>query len=309
MGGVSYLYDSPNIKWSCPSGTGSYALWSKTTPTGYDITGKLAVGAGCSAEVTFSGTTGQFGGAVGPDGVTYGCSTNDGNDFVWYSLEGEKEWAYATLCLADDMEDKEHKLIIKNSPLLGSSLFITNFAGLSREGGEGKTSLGPAGIKTVPVPTPDAAYTSSIQAKASEGAASLKSSFASVSSVSLVSQLSKSLLADKTTASTSVGSTQSTSNNLATTINTAASTAGSSAVVDSKSFTTTTFVLISATVLAIIVVALIVAMCWNSTPKKDPARKIEESLSAKHREHRRRLYHLVKKRHFRKESQRFRVGR
>lgn len=45
--------------------------------------------------------------------------------------------------LADDNGSiacpRRHTIQIKNSPLLGSSLLITNFAGLTKEGGDGST--------------------------------------------------------------------------------------------------------------------------------------------------------------------------
>lgn len=287
MSSVSYLWNSREIEWSCPGGTQPAYLWQEFKPTELDkITGKLTGGPGCMASVTFKGTVAQFGGAVGPQGVTYGCSSNEGKDFVYYTIPAQDKWTYRTLCVFEDMEDKEHTIKIKNSPLIGSHLFVANFAGVTRSGGEGKTVLGMPDMKTIPLPTPDAAYTSSLESQISKAQAALASSRASVSSVSLVAELSKSLLADRTSASAGTSATalanetQATTAQVATTVG-AASTATSASVVDSKSFTTTSFVLISATVLAIIVVALIVAMCWNTSPKKkrrDPASEIEDKL-------------------------------
>jgi hypothetical protein len=95
----SYLWNSREIEWSCPGGTQPAYLWQEFKPTSLDkITGKLTGGPGCMASVTFKGervsrrlrthgerkdslrpvttlgTEAQFGGAVGPQGVTYGCS-------------------------------------------------------------------------------------------------------------------------------------------------------------------------------------------------------------------------------------------
>ncbi|GAA6017909.1 hypothetical protein JCM8202_006195 [Rhodotorula sphaerocarpa] len=178
------------------------------------------------------------------------------------------------------MKNEEHTIQIKNSPLLGSSLLITNFAGLTKEGGDGTTSIGPPGMTTIPLPTPDAAYTSSILAQASKADGSLRSSFASESSASLVSHISESLLAAKVTAtaastSASAAETRGATNTLATTVTTGPTTSAS-AVLDPSSFTTTGFILISATVLAIIVVALLVAMCWNTKPKRRPPEDVVE---------------------------------
>ncbi|GAA5961593.1 hypothetical protein JCM8115_006729 [Rhodotorula mucilaginosa] len=291
MGSVSYLWNSREIEWSCPGGTQPAYLWQEFKPTSLDkITGKLTGGPGCMASVTFKGTEAQFGGAVGPQGVTYGCSSNEGKDFVYYTIPAQENWTYRLL----------HTIKIKNSPLIGSHLFIANFAGITRSGGEGKTVLGLPQMKTIPLPTPDAAYTSSLESEISKAQASFASSRASVSSVSFVSQLSKSFLADRTSASAgasataSVNETQATTAQVATTVG-ASSTSTSTSVVDSKSFTTTSFVLISATVLAIIVVALIVAMCWNTSPKKrrDPASEIEDKLGRSPPRRRRRQRRLV----------------
>ncbi|GAA5862697.1 hypothetical protein JCM3774_001889 [Rhodotorula dairenensis] len=70
----------------------------------------------------------------------------------------------------------------------------------------------------------------------------------------------------------------------------------STSIVDTKSFTTTSFVLISATVLAIIVVALMVAMCWNTSPKKkqDPTSAVEGKLGRSPRRRRRREFGPVR---------------
>ncbi|GAA5989848.1 hypothetical protein JCM10908_002346 [Rhodotorula pacifica] len=294
MGSVSYLWDAPGIKWECPDGTDSYAQWAKLSPPELkDITGKVAVGPGCTASVTFKGTSANFGGAVGTMGLTYGCSSNEGKDFLWYTIPAEEEWKYHLLCVFEDMEDMD--------PLLGSQLLITNFAGLSKAGSNGKTSIGPAGMKTIPVPTPDAAYTESINAAASKAQQTMRASLASASSASLESSISKSLFSARssTTVSTSSSSTgadesqMTTSAAMSTTSSSSGSASGPSptSVVDSKSFTTTSFVLISATVLAIIVVALVVAMCWNTSPKKrDPADVIEDKLGEKPA-HRRKSYH------------------
>ncbi|KWU44315.1 hypothetical protein RHOSPDRAFT_34105 [Rhodotorula sp. JG-1b] len=296
MSSVSYLWNSREIEWSCPGGTQTAYLWQEFKPAELDkITGKLTGGPGCMASVTFKGTEAQFGGAVGTQGVTYGCSSNEGKEFVYYTIPAQEKWTYHLLCSFEDMEDKEHTIKIKNSPLIGSHLFISNFAGVTRSGGKGSTVLGLPDMKTIPTPTPDAAYTSSLESEISKAQASLASSRASVSSVSFVSQLSKSFLADRTSASAgasttaSVNETQATTAQVATTVG-ATTSSTSTSIVDSKSFTTTSFVLISATVLAIIVVALIVAMCWNTSPKKkrDPASEIEDKLGRSRPQRRRR---------------------
>ncbi|GAA6055190.1 hypothetical protein RTBOTA2_006161 [Rhodotorula toruloides] len=176
-------YNSPDLHFDCPSNVSSFEVWKEATPM-LGRKGFQATGAGCTAKSKFNGTHASFGGGVGPDGATWGCSgtfllgyhpldpptsltlgpssADDGKTFVWQSVSGLREWTYVQLCEWKNMVLEEHNLVISNTPAGSASIFISDFSDYLEDKTDGKTTVvAQWGTTSRPTPTAVAVDTSS----------------------------------------------------------------------------------------------------------------------------------------------------
>ncbi|BGP35275.1 hypothetical protein JCM10296v2_007110 [Rhodotorula toruloides] len=154
-------YNSPELHFDCPSNVSSFEVWKEATPM-LGRKGFQATGAGCTAKTKFNGTHASFGGGVGPDTTTWGCSTDDGKTFIWQSVSGLREWTYVQLCEWKNMVLEEHNLVISNTPAGSTSIFVSDFADYLEDKTDGKTSVvAQWGTTSRPTPTAVAVDTSS----------------------------------------------------------------------------------------------------------------------------------------------------
>ncbi|BGP27556.1 hypothetical protein Rt10032_c15g5534 [Rhodotorula toruloides] len=150
---TSIPYDSPELHFDCPSNVSSFEVWKEAVPM-LGRKGFQATGAGCTAKTKYNGTHASFGGGVGPDGGTWGCSADDGKSFVWQTVNGLREWTYVQLCEWKNMVLEEHPLVISNNPAGSSIIFISDFTDYLEYKSDGKTSVvAQWGTTSRPTPT------------------------------------------------------------------------------------------------------------------------------------------------------------
>ncbi|GAA5905531.1 hypothetical protein JCM6882_004777 [Rhodosporidiobolus microsporus] len=117
MSGEIVFYDDERFSYDCAKGVSEEDAWKKAEGA-VPVDSQVTSGAACAAKVKVSGSSATLYGNIGKEGSSWGCSSDSGETYTWYSSGEQSEEIFTGL----------HEVAISNTPAGGSSLQLVAVA-------------------------------------------------------------------------------------------------------------------------------------------------------------------------------------